>query len=171
MNPEIVTLESGERVLYRPVRPDDKQFLRQGFDELSRESRYQRFATPKNRLTDAELAFYTEQDGVSHFAVGAGLIDDDGQLMEGIAIARYVSLPEDPSLAEIAIVVLDRFQNRGIGTRLLECLLAEAAGNDLTRLRAHVQRTNRTAMLLIEKCVDQFDVSLDGSYRVFTWDL
>lgn len=171
MNPEVHTLDSGERVLFRPVQPDDKRLLLQGFGALSRESRYQRFSMPKNKLTDAELVFYTELDGINHFAVAAGLIDDEDQLLEGLGIARYVSVVNEAGLAEIAVIVLDGYQNKGIGTRLMKCLLAEAERNGLTRLRAYVQRTNRTAMLLVEKCVEQFDVALDGSYRVFTWKL
>lgn len=171
MTPEILTLDGGERIMYRAVVPEDKDLLRQGFETLSRQTLYQRFAMPKRRLTDAELAFYTELDGVTHFAVAAGLIDDDDIAIEGIGVARYVSLPDEPGTAEIAIVVVDRFQNRGIGTRLFKLVLLEAKQNGLEQMRAHVQRTNRTAMLLVEKCVDQFDVALDGSNRIFSWAL
>jgi len=171
MKPETRTLEDGARVLFRPVEPGDKDLVQAGFAALSRQTRYQRFSMPKAQLTEAELAFYTEMDGVRHFAVAAGRIDEHDQPIEGIGIARYVSVADAEATAEIAIVVIDPFQNLGIGTRLLELLLIEARQNGLRHMLAHVQRTNRTAMLLIEKCVDRFDVHLEGSYRVFTWDL
>ena len=171
MKPEHRTLDSGERILFRPLEPGDKDLVRAGFEALSRVSRYQRFAMPKAKLTPKELAFYTEVDGVRHFAVGAGRVDENDHPVEGIGIARYVSVPEPEATAEIAIVVLDAYQNRGIGTRLFELLLVEAKRNGLQHMVAHVQRSNRTAMLLVEKCVERFDVHLEGSYRVFTWDL
>jgi len=171
MKPETRTLEDGERVLFRPVEPGDKELVQAGFVALSRESRYRRFSMPKAELTPAELAFYTEMDGVRHFAVAAGRIDENDQPIEGIGIARYVSVPDAEATAEIAIVVIDRYQNLGIGTRLLELLLIEGKRNGVRHMVAHVQRANRTAMLLVEKCVERFDVRLEGSYRVFTWDL
>jgi len=171
VTPEIRILDQGERVLFRAVEPGDKDLLRAGFDALTREARYQRFSMPKAKLTPEELAFYTEMDGVRHFAVAAGRIDENDQPIEGIGIARYVSLPDAENTAEIAIVVLDAYQNRGIGTSLLELVLLEATRNGIEHMVAHVQRSNRTAMLLIEKCVERFDVHLEGSYRAFTWDL
>ncbi len=171
MKPEVRILDGGQRILFRPVEPGDKDLVRAGFDALSRESRYQRFAMPKAKLTAAELAFYTELDGVRHFAVAAGRVDEQDQPIEGIGIARYVSVSDAEATAEIAIVVVDAYQNCGIGTRLLELLLIEGKRNGVEHMVAHVQRNNRTAMLLVEKCVDRFDVHLEGSYRVFTWDL
>ena len=175
MNHEVITLPNGDRIQFRPVGPEDKDLLRAGFESLSRESRYRRFSSPKTELTDAELAFYTEVDGVRHFAVGAGLLDEHDNPVEGIGIARYVVVPDAEApkglTAEIAIVVVDRYQNHGIGSRLMELLLIEGRANGVQHMIAHIQRTNRTAMLLVEKCVERFDVHLEGSYRVFTWDL
>ncbi|MHC4955135.1 MAG: GNAT family N-acetyltransferase [Planctomycetota bacterium] len=171
MTPEVTTLPNGDRILYRPVVPEDKELIARGFETLSRETRYLRFSMPKTELTEAELAFYTEMDGKKHFAVAAGLIDENDEPIEGIGIARYVGLPDADGVAELAIVVADRYQNQGVGTRLMELLLHEGKANGLRGMTAHVQRTNRTAMLLVEKCVERFDVHLEGSYRVFTWDL
>jgi len=171
MKPEVTTLSNGDRILYRPVEPGDKELIARGFETLSRETRYLRFSMPKTKLSKAELAFYTEMDGKRHFAVAAGLVDENDEPLEGIGIARYVGLPEADGIAELAIVVVDRYQSKGIGTRLFELLLAEGRANGLSGMTAHIQRTNRTAMLLVEKCVERFDVHLEGSFRVFTWDL
>src|SRR6266568_8681079 len=68
---ETALLRDGSRVVLRLVRPDDKALLRRGFERLSPESRYRRFMSAKSQLTDAELAYLTEVDGWSHFALGA----------------------------------------------------------------------------------------------------
>ena len=75
MNPETRALADGTRVMFRPVEAGDKDLLQAGFDALTRETRYRRFSMPKPRLTAAELVFYTEMDGVDHFAVAVGRID------------------------------------------------------------------------------------------------
>ena len=64
-------LKDGTAVRLRLIRPDDKDRLRAGFARLSPESRYLRFFVPKSTLTDAELVYLTETDGVDHVAIGA----------------------------------------------------------------------------------------------------
>ena len=51
------TLRDGTPVLVRPVRPNDKDLLRQGFDRLSPASRYRRFLAPVDELSEAELRY------------------------------------------------------------------------------------------------------------------
>lgn len=119
---EEVVLRSGRRVLLRSVRPEDKELLTRGFAELSTESRYLRFFTPKAELTREDLSYLTEVDGENHVAIGAIGRDDDA----GLGIARCIRFPGEPDVAEAAVVVTDRAQGEGLGTLLL-CRLAEAA--------------------------------------------
>lgn len=71
-----VTLEDGGRVHVRPIRPEDKQALLEGFRNLSRDSVYKRFFGPKKTLTDKELVYLTELDFHSHVALVAIVPDD-----------------------------------------------------------------------------------------------
>ena len=68
---EAVTLSDGQRVHLRLMQPSDKELLLAGFERLSPDSRYARFMAPKARLTEGELRYLTEVDGVDHFAMGA----------------------------------------------------------------------------------------------------
>ena len=88
---EDVRLRNGERVLLRPVTPDDKALLLEGFARLSGRSRYARFLSPRKGFTDSELEFLTEVDGVSHFAIAVAKVNEDGS-EEGVAIARFIRL-------------------------------------------------------------------------------
>ncbi|MEM8882728.1 MAG: GNAT family N-acetyltransferase [Planctomycetota bacterium] len=171
MNSEKITLDDGTQMLLRPLRKEDRPLLVRGFESLSRESRYQRFFAPKARLSEEELKYYTEFDGVYHFAVAAGITDDHDVPLEGVGVARYVQVPDEPGVAEVAIVVVDEFQGRGIGKRLLRHLIEEARRQGIRRFTAQVLRTNQAAIKLIASVVGDFEEGSDGAYRVVSFDL
>jgi len=140
---EIVVLKDGTAVVLRLLGPHDRDRLVAGFAELSSESRYQRFFTGKERLSEAELRYFTEIDGERHFALCA--IGGGG---EGVAVARLIRMPAEPDVAEFAITVVDRLQHKGLGRILTDRLLAAARERGVKTLRAEVLAGNR-AMLAI----------------------
>ena len=83
-------LEDGTRVLFRRVRPDDKDRLQRGLAQLSPESRYLRFFGPLDHFTAGQLRYLTEVDFRDHFAWVATLPDLPGE--PGIGIARWIRL-------------------------------------------------------------------------------
>ena len=83
-----------------------------------------RFLTGKDRLSPAELSYFTEVDHHDHEALGA-LSQRDGR---GVGIARYIRSAEDPQAAEIAVTIVDEFHRRGLGTELLTRLSDRPAG-------------------------------------------
>jgi len=125
---ELVGLRNGSRVLVRPVGPDDKPLFVAGFARLGEESRYRRFLAAKKRLSDDDLAFFTEVDHHGHEALGAV----DPTTGEGLAVARYLREPARPDVAEAAIAVIDDWQKRGLGTVLLERLAIRAHDEGIT---------------------------------------
>lgn len=137
----VETLRDGTRVLIRPVRPDDKDRLIAGLAHLSPESRYRRFLRPVKSMTDRELRYLTEIDYTNHFAVGALALDAPGR--PGLGIARYVRDPVDPEVAEAAVAVIDEVQGKGLGSRLLQHLVAAARSHGIHTFRAWVAVTNR----------------------------
>lgn len=140
---ETVALNDGTEVSLRPLRAADKELLADGFARLSSESRYQRFFTGKERLTETELRYLTDVDGEQHFAICA--IGADGV---GVGVARFIRLASDPEVAEFAITVVDRLQRKGLGRILTDRLLAAARERGVKMLRAEVLANNR-AMLAI----------------------
>ena len=66
-----------------------------------------------------------------------------------IALASYVRL-RDPGAAEVAFLVADAYQRRGIGTRLLERLAARAAAVGIERFVAEVLPENRRMLGVFE---------------------
>jgi RimJ/RimL family protein N-acetyltransferase len=136
-----IVLPDGGVLAVRPVEPEDRDELAQAYRTLSPESRRLRFIVPPNELTGDMLRYLTAVDGVNHAALVALDADLPGQ--PGVAIARYVRIPEEPECAEIAVTVVDDHQRRGIGTRLLEMMIELAVHNGLRRVRGYVAADNR----------------------------
>jgi hypothetical protein len=66
-----VRLRDGSRVLIRPIEPDDRAALAEGFERLSAESRYRRFFAPMPRLRERDLDYLTRVDHRDHEALVA----------------------------------------------------------------------------------------------------
>ena len=90
-----VTLRDGAQVDVRPVEPEDRAALAEGFERLSPESRYRRFFGPMPRLSDRDLDYLTRVDHHDHEA----LVAVDALTGDGIGVARYVrdGRPTSPS--------------------------------------------------------------------------
>jgi len=143
-----VTLRDGTPIIIRPVRPDDRERLREGFERLSPESRYRRFLAPMAHLSESQLTYLTRVDHHDHEALVAmpdGGGGGDGGDGAGLGIARYVRL-DDPDAAEVAVAVADTWQGRGLGTVLLAHLLARARQEGIERFMATVLADNRGSL-------------------------
>jgi RimJ/RimL family protein N-acetyltransferase len=135
----VVTFRGGERVRIRPVTPDDRRRLLSGFERFSERSRQQRFFGVKVKLTEAELAFFTEVDHHDHEALGA--IDE--RTGAGVGIARFIRLRPGGPVAEAAVSVVDDWQGRGVGRALLEALVERAREEGVERFEATLLSSNR----------------------------
>lgn len=127
-------LTDGTILLFRPIRPDDKERMRKAFAHLSPESRYRRFFRPIEYLTEDHLDYLTDVDGEDHAAWVAVLPNEPGR--PGVGVARWVRDLASPEEAEVAVTVLDAFQGRGIGTMLLKVATASAVAAGVKRFRA-----------------------------------
>ena len=153
------------RVELRPIHPEDKDARRAGFQELSEESRYQRFLGARDRLSERQLVYLTDLDHVNHFAWVAATFDDAGE-EHGLGVARYVRLDESPTEAEVAVVVADAYHGRGIGTLLVQALSVVAADHDLGRLVAYVFADNEPMLRIFDRLGGQLTPDSRGVLRV-----
>jgi GNAT superfamily N-acetyltransferase len=135
-------LRDGSQVDIRRLRPSDAPVLARAFEQLSSESRRLRFMSPKPSLSPRELAYLTDVDGHRHEALGAS----DHATGEGVGVARFIRLEEEPQVAEVAVTVVDAWQRRGLGTLLLEHLADQARTQGITHFSALISSEN-TAML------------------------
>lgn len=123
-------LVDGTMIHVRPIRPDDAGRLVRFHEALSEETVYLRFFCCHPHLTHAEVERFTEVDGVKRMALVA-TVDD-----ELVGVARYDRDAARESQAEVAFVVADAWQGRGIGTLLLHRLASLARARGIRRLTA-----------------------------------
>ena len=143
-----VTGRDGARVRLRPIRPDDAPRLQALHARLSRETIYQRFFGATPRLPTPWAHFLAEVDYRRRLAlVLEHGPDDDPEL---IGVGRYEPTAE-PDTAEVAFVVEDRWQGKGLGTVLFTALLAAARDRGIRRFRADVLADNRRMLDLITR--------------------
>jgi len=131
----------GRRYFARTIQPSDKEFLRQGFEELSPESRHLRFSAYQQRLTDKQLKYFTEIDGIDHVAWGILDVTDEREVIP-VAVGRFVRLEERSDIAEVAFAVVDDYQHKGIGGILLSILNIAGQYADIKVFRYYVLTEN-----------------------------
>ena len=119
---QTIQLRDGTPVRMRPIRADDAPRLVALYDHLSRDTRYGRFFSVMQRLPPDWARFHADVDYESRLALVVESPDDSDTL---IAVARYEPAGE-PGAAEVAFVVQDGWQDRGLGTVLFSKLLAAA---------------------------------------------
>ncbi|MEV0619228.1 GNAT family N-acetyltransferase [Nonomuraea sp. NPDC050404] len=129
-----VVLADGGTAHVRPIRPADADRLRSFYSRLSDESIYFRFFGPRPRLSDREVERFTNVDYVSRVA----LIATIGAEM--VAVIRYDRT--GPGEAEVAFLVEDAHQGRGVASVLLEHLAATARERGIERFVADVLPAN-----------------------------
>ena len=155
---EPVVLADGARILVRPIEPSDARQLEAGFEHLGAVSRYRRFLTPIDRLSAAQLAYLTHVDHIAHEA----LLAIDPATGEDVAVARFVRDPEDPSRAEVAIVVADHWQGRGLGGALADRLRDRARSVGVEWFTARMLIGNRNGRRLFDRIAEEISESEDA---------
>jgi RimJ/RimL family protein N-acetyltransferase len=140
---EHVIVAGSVELLLRAVRPDDKRRISSAFDRLSPETRYRRFFAPLPRLSEQDLRYLTEVDHHDHEAIAA-INPENGMI---VGVARYVR-SDDPTEAEVAVVVGDPWQGRGVATALLQRLVTRAREEGIDHFVALVMSDNSEALEL-----------------------
>ena len=150
---ENVVLADGSVATLRLVRPTDHDLWVEGFSRLSNESRYYRFCTAKNRLSEKEIQYFTDVDQESHFAIVAVRQESDGREV-GIGVGRFIRKSDDPTRAEPAIVVTDDAQRIGLGHLLGYRLVAAARERGVERFDANVLGSNARVIRMLKENPD-----------------
>lgn len=150
----LVQTHEGHEFRVRPIHPDDKWMLADGFQKLSPESRYARFMLPSDRLSSVQLAYLTEVDFHNH--VAWGVIDGE----EAVGVARFIRLDDEPNGADVAVTVLDSHQRQGIGPMLLRVLALSAGSRGISRFHFDVLAENSAMLTVLSRL--GADVTSDG---------
>ncbi|MFD9595028.1 GNAT family N-acetyltransferase [Kitasatospora sp. NPDC059973] len=138
-----VLLRDGGTARIRPITPADAGRLVEFYEQVSDQSKYFRFFAPYPRLSDKDVRRFTHHDFVNR--VGLAVVVRD----RFIATVRYDRIDADgrPSEtgtdAEVAFLVQDAHQGRGVASALLEHIAAVAQERGIRRFQAEVLPENR----------------------------
>ena len=145
------TLKNGTEIVIRAIRPDDSGALRDQFvKHLSTESVRLRFHGLRRAPSETEAFRLTNIDFVDQVAL---VVTPRHNPKELIGVARYIVDDDGPrhELAEVAFLVLDEYQGKGIGSLLLKHLAILAQIRGIQELRADVLADNQAMLRVIEQ--------------------
>lgn len=159
-----MVLRDGGTVHVRPIRPSDGPAIEALHGRLSARTIYFRFFSPLNTLSPKMLERFVNVDYVDRLALVAVLGEDI------VAVGRYERLPSHSGSgdeAEVAFLVDDAQQGRGLGTVLLEQLAVYASAAGITRFVADTLPENaRMLRVFHEAGFDDQRRFADGVVRV-----
>lgn len=142
---KVLPLRDGTLVRIRPIRPDDAPRLVEFHSRLSMNTTRLRFFTPMKRLSATFAEHLCTVDFKKRSAFVISPLDSD----EIHAVGRYEA--ESRHSAEVAFVVEDSFQGKGIGVSLLDRLVEHARTRGYDRLTAVVLCENLNMLTLFRE--------------------
>jgi acyl-CoA synthetase (NDP forming)/GNAT superfamily N-acetyltransferase len=143
-----VLLRDGQAAHLRPIAPDDEQRLVDFYEKVSAESKYLRFFAPMPRLADKDVRRFTHVD---HHERVAFVLTVAGDI---IAVGRFDRIPDHGRRrgeAEVAFLVQDAHQGRGIGQLLLEHLAQAGRERGVEKFVAEVLPQNRRMITIFRE--------------------
>lgn len=150
ITPIPVKLRDGSVFYLRPVLPGDSERTTNGPVEFSSETLYRRFQSPRTP-TKSLMTYLFEVDYIHHFV----WVMTEGAEGPVVADARFVREEDDQSVAEVAFIVGDDYQGRGLGTFLMDALVVTADYVGVERFTARVLSDN----LPMRSILDRFGAS------------
>ena len=142
------TTKSGLKIFLRPVKMSDEHLLKDFFYSLSGDSMYHRFISTRTDMPHDRLQRYVAIDYTKEMVILAVLQMDDQERIVGLG--QYF-VDENSHTAEVAFVVIDTYQGRGIGSELLSYLTYLAKKNGLHGFTAEALMDNKAMLQIFEK--------------------
>ena len=163
---QLVALRDGRTVLVRPVYPGDFDRLQRGVQEMSRSSRYMRFFSFAEGLTDEQARYFTRIDQVGHVAWCAV---EPSEVQRGYGLARFVRVSPDSSIANFAVAVIDEMQGCGLGLLLLAAIYLRAGQLGVRTLQGEMLPDNPVMPTLMPKLGGRILFTGDPTCRMIDW--
>lgn len=153
-------LDDGTRIKFRPIHPTDAGRMRDLFYKLSEGTLYYRFGWNIKKIPQKQIQDFVYIDHRNEVAIVGTIPEAAGE--EIIAFGGYY-LDNKTNRAEVALVVQDEWQNRGIGTFMLRYLAGIAQKDGIRGFTAEVHTTNRKMQAVMHKLRGKIETSLGGN--------
>lgn len=141
-----VTMRDGTVLFLRPVLPGDNERVVHGPVQFSADTLYRRFQSTRTP-TRALMTYLFEVDYVDHFV----WVMTDGPEGPVVADARFVRDETDPTVAEVAFIVGDDYQGRGVGSFLMDAVSVAARSDGVRRFTARVLADNLAMRAILDR--------------------
>ncbi len=141
-------LDDGTLISFRPIHPTDEPATRDLFYSLSQETVYYRYMSHMKRIPRKQMQNFVYVDHRNEVAIVGTVPEASGD--EIIAIGRYY-LDQKSNRAEVAFVVRDDWQNKGIGSFILKHLTNIAKRNGIAGFTAEVMRDNKPMQSVVNR--------------------
>ena len=156
------TTKTGFEIFMRPIKISDEPLLKDFFYSLSDKSLYRRFMSPRKDVPHQQLQEFVVIDFSREMVIVASVKSREKE--DFIGLGQY-SLSETSHTAEVAFVVSDDYQDKGIGTELLSYLTYLAKRQGLLGFTAETLMENRQMLRVFEKM--GYDMQKSGSGGVY----
>jgi acyl-CoA hydrolase/GNAT superfamily N-acetyltransferase len=143
-----MTLDDGTQIQFRSIKMTDVRLIKDLHYRLSKGTIYYRFMREMRAIPHKEIQDFVYIDHRRDTAIVGTIPAPHGE--EIIAIGRYY-LDTKTNRAEVALVVRDDWQNRGIGGFLLRYLITIAKRNGISGFTAEVISSNRPMQAIVHK--------------------
>jgi acyl-CoA hydrolase/GNAT superfamily N-acetyltransferase len=162
------TLRDGTEIFFRPVRPTDEAALSEMLYSLSSKSVQTRYMTHTIAFPHKDVQQLTNIDYHQDLAIVGTVPGVSGE--EIVAIAQYFLEPKTKA-AEVAFIVQDEWQQKGMGTFLLDYLTQIAKKRGVKRFYAKVLPTNKAMLAIFYNSGYKVNTEFDGEVYSVTYDL
>ncbi|MBS3817687.1 MAG: GNAT family N-acetyltransferase [Candidatus Thermoplasmatota archaeon] len=150
----------GKEYLFRPMKATDDELLKDLFYSLSDESRYKRFMSARKDMPHERRQEFVQINYNKEMALVVIDTEIEGpHRMVGVGDYR---IKEGQNVAEVSLMIRDEYQNKGIGTALLEYLTMIAQDRGLYGFTAEVLADNRKMIHVFEKMGYDIDKRREG---------
>lgn len=158
------TFRDGTELRFRAIRPSDEEEMRRFFYRFSEEAIHFRYFAPVREMPHDRMQEYVNVDYETTLSVvGVSEAVPPGRV---VAEGRYVRAPDRP-VAEIAFLVDEEFQGRGVGAFLYRMLARLARDRGVRKFTAAILSSNRRMLAVIERGPFPVTADLaDGVYQV-----
>ena len=156
---KMVTLRDGASFLIRPVKTTDEDMLHDMFYALSEMSVYQRFFAVKKFMPYRRLQQFCTIDYDNNMTLVA--VRRDGHAETVVGMAMYARA-EGEDLAEAAVVVVDAYQGRGLGSAMMDHLRTIARQRGLRGFHGDTLADNIAMLKLFDRCGRRIETTRSG---------
>lgn len=160
------TLKDGTEILLRPIKPTDERLEQELFYSLSDRTTHLRFCASVGAMPHGTVQYFTTIDYDTQTAIVA-VLETNGQ-EQIVGVGRYIGEKES-DMAELALLVQDDWQGKGLGTLLHTRLAQIAKSRNVGGFKAEILQDNKRALHVFTKVGGKIQTKLEDDVYLVSY--